>query len=45
MNKISNTQTDNANNIDVLMSMFNLLVYSNRMFLQLFRNIWMFMAI
>ena len=32
ISEINNTQIDNANDIDVLMSMFNLLVYSNKMF-------------
>ena len=32
ISEINNTQIDNANDIDVLMPMFNLLVYSNKMF-------------
>ena len=40
ISKINNTQTDNAEHIDIVMPMYNLIEYS-----KLFKNIWKSMAI
>ena len=39
--EINNTQIDNAKDIDIVMSMYNLIEYSNNYA----KNIWKFMAI
>ena len=41
INKINNEQIDNAQCIDIVMPMYNLIEYSEK----LFKNIWKYMAI